>query len=114
MGVTAAPSISFGKDSAGAGSILILIITILIIAGAFYNIFLYKSRKKQLLISIGLILLSLVNIFLYWQVSQPPHFVEGNYSLGALVPLAIPILLILAALGIRRDEKLVKSADRLR
>jgi len=114
MGLTAAPSISFGKDSAGSGSILILIITILIIAGGIYDIFLYKTRKKQLLITIGLIFLSLINIFLYWRACQPPHFVEGNYSLGALFPLAIPVLLILAAQGIRKDDKLVKSADRLR
>ena len=114
LGVKAVPTIGFGSDSASAGSVLILIITILIIGGALINIFNFRSRKKQLWITIGLMLLSVLNIFLYWQASQPPHFMEGNYSLGALLPVAIPIFFFFAARGILKDEKLVKSTERLR
>ena len=115
LGVTAAPSIGFGKDSASSGSVLILILTIVIIVGALYDIFIYKSRSKQLWITIGLIVLSLLNIFLYWRASQvPTHFMEGNYGLGALFPIAIPVFLVFAVQGIMKDQKLVKSADRLR
>lgn len=114
MGVKAAPTLGFGKDSASAGSVLILIVTIIIMVGLLYAIFLYKARTKQLWITIGLIFFALLNIFLYWQASQPPHFMEGSYSLGALLPLAIPVFLIFAARGIMKDQKLVKSADRLR
>jgi hypothetical protein len=114
MYVKAYPTIGFGKDSASAGSVLILIVTVIIIAGALINIFNFKARKKQLWITIGLIFLSLLNIFLYWQASGPPHFVEGNYNIGALLSLAIPVFLFFAARGIRKDEKLVKSTDRLR
>jgi hypothetical protein len=35
-------------------------------------------------------------------------------SLTAVLAFAPPILLILAANGIRKDEKLIKSLDRLR
>ena len=97
-----------------ADSVLILIVTSILIAGSLFNIFNYKQRSKQLWITIGLIVLSLLNIFLYWQASRPPHFVEGSYSIGALLSLAIPLFLILAARGITKDQKLVKSADRLR
>lgn len=114
MYLKAAPSLGFGKDSASSGSVLILVVTVIVIAGTLYDIFIFKARKKQFWIAIGLVLLSLLNIFLYWQASQPPHFVEGNYNLGALLSLAIPIFLFMAARGIRKDEKLVKSADRLR
>lgn len=114
MYLKAAPRIGFGKDSASAGSVLILIITIVIIAGTLYNIFNFKARGKQLWITFGLILLSLLNLFLYWQASQPPHFIEGNYNIGALFSVAIPIFLFMAARGIRKDQKLVKSTDRLR
>ncbi len=114
LGITAAPTLGFGKDSASAGSILILIITIIIIVGLLYDIFMYKSRSKQLWITIGLIVFSLLNIFLFWQASQPPHFMEGSYSLGALFTLAIPVFLIFAVQGIMKDQRLVKSADRLR
>ena len=114
MQLRAAPVLGFGKDSGSSGSVLILIVTVIIIAGTLFNIFNFKARKKQLWITIGLILLSLVNILLYWHESGTPRFVEGGYTLGALLTLVIPIFLFFAARGIRRDEKLVKSADRLR
>jgi hypothetical protein len=110
----ALPVLSFGKDSAGAGSVLILIVTILLLAGTLINIFNFKARKKQLWITIGLFFLSLLNIFLYWWKSGAPSFTEGSYNLGAALSLAIPVFLLLAANGIRKDQKLVKSVDRLR
>ena len=114
MYLKAWPTVGFGRDSASSGSVLIFILTAIIIVGTLYDIFIYKTRGRQILVTIGLIILSLLNLFLYWQASQPPHFVEGNYNLGALFSLAIPIFLFFAVLGIRKDEKLVKSADRLR
>jgi hypothetical protein len=51
----AVPVLSFGKDSAGAGSVLILIVTVVLLAGLLINIFNYKARSKQLWITIGLI-----------------------------------------------------------
>lgn len=95
-----------------SGSILILIVTIALIVGIGWNIFNYKTRSKQLWITIGLILLSLLNIVLYWFATG--DFQEGGFSLTALIALAIPVFLFMAARGIRKDEKLVKSADRLR
>lgn len=92
--------------------VLILIITVLIVAGCLLSIASYKQRNKQLLISIVLIVVSLLNIFLYWRASH--NFIEGTYDLTAVLSLAIPVLLILAVRGILRDQKLVKSADRLR
>jgi Domain of unknown function (DUF4293) len=95
-----------------SGSMLILIVTIALIIGIGWNIFNYKTRSKQLWITIGLIVLSLLNIVLYcYDISE---FQEGGLSLTAVVALAIPVLLFMAARGIRKDEKLVKSADRLR
>jgi hypothetical protein len=40
--------------------------------------------------------------------------VEGNFDLTSLISIAIPILLLLAGRNIYKDEKLVKSMDRLR
>ena len=95
-----------------SGSILITIVTVALIVGIFWNIFNYKTRSKQLWITIGMILLSLLNIVLYWLATG--DFQEGGLSLTALISLVIPVLLIMAARGIRKDEKLVKSSDRLR
>ena len=112
--VKAVPTFGAGTVSAGSGSVLILIVTVILIAGILINIFSYKSRRKQLWITIGLIVLSLLNILLYWWKSGTPPFESGSFSLGALFALAIPVLLFMAARNIRKDEKLVKSADRLR
>jgi hypothetical protein len=112
--VKAMPVFGAGSVSAGSGSILILIVTITLIGGILIDIFNFRDRKKQFWISIGLFVLSLLNILLYWWRSGVPPFESGNYSLGALLTLAIPVFLIMAARGIRKDDKLVKSADRLR
>jgi hypothetical protein len=112
--VKAIPVLGFGSDSAGAGSVFILIVTAVILAGTLFNIFNYKDRKKQLLLTVGLIVFSLANILLYWHYSGVPPFLEGNYGLGALLSLAVPVLLVMAAGGIRKDQQLVKSTDRLR
>jgi hypothetical protein len=112
--VKALPTFGAGSVSAGSGSVLILIVTVIIIAGTIINIFNFKARSKQLWITIGLLFLSLLNILLYWWKSGVPPFESGSYSVGMLLSLAIPVFLFLAARGIRKDEKLVKSADRLR
>jgi hypothetical protein len=114
LGVRAAPIFAIGADSAGSGSLLILIVTVIILGGTLFDIFIFKDRKKQLLIALGLIVLSLLNILLYWRASGVPPFEEGNYGLGTLLSVAVPVFLVMAAMGIRRDEKLVKSSDRLR
>src|ERR1700761_8710680 len=106
--VKALPTLGAGSVSASSGSVLILII------GTLINIFNFRSRNKQLWITIGLIVLSLLNILLYWWKSGVPPFESGSFSLGALFTLAIPVFLLFAARGIRKDDKLVKSADRLR
>jgi len=93
-------------------SVLILLITVIITAGALINIFNYKNRRRQIWINIGLAVLSLLNIFLYYKESQ--GFIEGKYDLTAFLSFVIPIFLILAVRGIMKDDKLVKSADRLR
>ncbi len=53
-----------------------------------------------------------MNLALYYEETK--KFVEGNLGLTAALAITIPIWLILAMRGIRRDSKLVKSLDRLR
>ena len=88
------------------------IIGVVLTLGILVNIFNFKKRRQQLLITVVLILLSLLNIVLYWFAHT--KYIDGTFSLSALLALAIPVFLILAARGISKDERLVKSADRLR
>jgi hypothetical protein len=43
-----------------------------------------------------------------------PAPTNGSYWVGAVLPVASLIFLIMAAVAIRKDEKLVRSMDRLR
>ncbi|HEV3221878.1 MAG TPA: DUF4293 domain-containing protein [Puia sp.] len=94
--------------------IWILITTIAMVCIAVIDIFLYKNRKLQGRLAILGILLSLLNIYLYLKAIH--RFVEnqGSHTITAIFVFAIPILFFLAARGIYRDQKLVKSLDRLR
>lgn len=88
------------------------ILTIAIGVATLVCIFMYKDRKRQLLISLIVLAVSFLNIFLYYNASKT--FTESNTDLTALISLSIPVFLVLAALGIYKDEQLVKNADRLR
>ena len=95
-----------------ASNMAILFFTVAVGVAALICIFLYKNRKVQMRIALAAMLISFLNIVLYY--NQTRHFVEGNYDLTALIALAIPIFLLLATRGIYKDQKLVKSLDRLR
>jgi drug/metabolite transporter (DMT)-like permease len=108
-----------GKDNfqhfeklTASSNFLLLIFTVVLIGGAIAIIFLYKNRKQQLWLTIGAAALAIINIIIYF--SQLKKYVSGNVSLAAVLVFAIPIFLLLAANGIWKDEKLVKSLDRLR
>ncbi|MFL9485409.1 DUF4293 domain-containing protein [Chitinophagaceae bacterium LWZ2-11] len=93
-------------------STLLLILTIAVAVASFVVIFLYKDRKRQLLLTIGVLVLSIIDISLFF--SQTNKFVEGQYDITAFLPFVIPVLLLLALRGIWKDEQMVKKADRLR
>lgn len=85
-----------------------------VIAGALglATIFLFRNRKLQLkLIYLG-IFISVVLLALYFL--EIGDFYTGNLALWAIFYFAILISFILAARGVRSDEKLVRSMDRLR
>ncbi len=108
-----------GKDNlqhfeklVASSDFLLLILTVLLIAGAIIIIFLYKNRKQQMWLTISGLVLSGLNIFIYFKETK--KFVSGNMSLTSILSLAIPVFFLLALNGISKDEKLVKSLDRLR
>ena len=93
-------------------STLILVLSVAVVSAILIDIFLYKNRKLQFRIALAAILISTLNIFLYYRETK--KFVEGNYDLSSIFAFAIPVFLIFAASGIYKDQKLVKSLDRLR
>ncbi len=93
-------------------NMLLLVLTIAMALLALFDIFLYKNRDQQLKISIIALLMSLVNLILYF--TQIRKYTTGGISLWCLFAFVIPVLLFLAARSIYKDEKMVKSLDRLR
>jgi hypothetical protein len=90
--------------------------TLLAAFAALTAVFLYKNRKIQLIVCysiLGLLLLSYEFIFLDLWVNT-----QGEGLLLFKAPIVFPffaiILDILAIVSIQKDEKLVRSADRLR
>ena len=95
-----------------SSNFLLVIFTTLLTAACIVIIFLYKNRKQQLWLTITAAVLAVVNLIIYFK--EIKKFNSGTFSLTAVFAFAIPVLLILAARGIWKDEKLVKSLDRLR
>ena len=101
-----------------AQSLLLVIIIIALGMLAIICIFLYKNRKLQFRLSVLGVIFSIGFLFLeYLKVEEfiaENKILTGSYQLGALLPVVMTIFFILAARGIYKDEKLVKSLDRLR
>ncbi len=84
-------------------------------------IFLYKNRQRQITIvrTVSLLLIA-VSVFLFISGNSVRAYldqgglVEEHFGASAVLPLAMVLLIFLAERGIRKDEALVRSADRLR
>jgi hypothetical protein len=94
-----------------AGTVIVGIMPLILI-------FLYKNRKQQIMLCYVYILVIIG--FSYWMVQTVKSVTGGltlttsNFGIGALLS-SVSIVLVLAAVkSIRNDEKLIKSADRLR
>lgn len=86
---------------------------------AFLNIFLYKKRKLQ--IKLGLFTALLIAIYYVTAAFYVSAFLDKitpgyslNIQLGIIFPVLALIFDLLAVSRIKKDEKLVKSLDRIR
>jgi Domain of unknown function (DUF4293) len=93
-------------------SIWLLILAVAVGVASLVALFLFKDRKRQLLVVSAIAVVALLNIVLYF--SETKHFAEGNINLTSLLAFSIPLWLALALRGIWKDEQLVKSTNRLR
>ncbi|MFB6457546.1 DUF4293 domain-containing protein [Chitinophaga sp. Hz27] len=102
---------------------LMYVLYIIIILIAFACIFLYKKRKLQFRLTVIDILLTLgAIIYQYALVSKQANalvssgktIASASYLPASFLPIVMVVLLFLAARGIYKDEKLIKSLDRLR
>lgn len=97
--------------------IIIPMVVLLIIILSVVAIFLYKNRKNQIKVALATVFLSAALIALTawfaWSAGEKYQAVL-NPGIRTFLPLIILLFSILAFLGIRKDENLVRSYDRLR
>jgi len=97
----------------------ILVAVILAIALPMLALFLYKNRPLQMRlgkISIAVVIIAVIlTVVFSWQGSQQiPEDIKMSIDFGYLMPVLSIVFLALALKFINKDEKLVRSADRLR
>ncbi len=94
-------------------SILSIILTALISVAAGFSIFLFKQRGMQKLVCwLGILLSGGLGAYQFLTANnQAKNMVV---SFGIALPAICLVLFFMAFIGIRADEKLLKSVDRLR
>ncbi|HEV7779962.1 MAG TPA: DUF4293 family protein [Chitinophagaceae bacterium] len=96
-----------------AGSnFLLLIFTGASLILSVVTIFLYKDRKVQIKLSLLGVLIAVVIIILY--ITQMNKISQSTLALFCILPFAGLIGYFMAFRNIRKDEKLIKSLDKLR
>jgi hypothetical protein len=93
-------------------NMILLILTAILGTICLFTIFVFKQRKLQFWLTLFAFAISILNIFLYFNYNKNSQ--GGGLALTSVFGFIIPVLLILAARGIYKDQKLVKSMDRLR
>lgn len=100
------------------------VFAVLLMGGMAFALFSYRNRKRQLLVarlvSLGLVLFVGLLFLGIGQVAGDvnPGRLDGpsmeQYQWAVYMPLLSVVFMSLAQRGIRKDEALVRSADRLR
>ena len=82
----------------------------------FICIFMYKNRRRQILLNNISIFINalLIGLLVYWLLNLPGGMDFPEKGIEPIFPLISIVFLFLANKNIRRDERLVKSVDRLR
>jgi uncharacterized membrane protein len=96
---------------AGSGFLLLLFTGVSLILSTAI-IFLYKDRKLQMKLCLAGLLLSVIIAVLY--ITQMNRLTKSTLALFSILPFAAVAGYYMAFRNIRKDEKLVKSLDKLR
>ncbi|OUS21514.1 hypothetical protein A9Q93_00785 [Nonlabens dokdonensis] len=79
-------------------------------------IFLFKNRQLQTVVNRLNLLLNLfiLGVYVYQSLMMSGETAVSEKGIGMFIPILSIVLIVLANKAIRKDEQLVKSADRLR
>ncbi|WP_312322723.1 DUF4293 family protein [Soonwooa sp.] len=95
---------------------VMLIACIVLVLLGLLSIFSFKNRKRQILLNnISMVINALlIGLLGYWLLSLSGGISFPEKGIEPIFPLLAIIFLLMSNLYIRRDERLVKSVDRLR
>lgn len=96
----------------GTETLPIIIVTVVICTLSLISLFLYKSRPAQIKLCLIGVLAEVGLILLYQH--ETSGFTAGGYALTSILQPSILLFFLLAARGIKHDEKLIRDSDRLR
>ncbi len=96
-----------------------LLMALVMVLLPLVTIFMFSNRKRQIrMTAISILTTISFSTMMLARVTGlsklVPPVTGGSYWIGAVLPVISLVLLVLAILGIRSDEKLVRSVDRLR
>lgn len=101
--------------------IYLLLYAIFMAVFCFTLIFYFKNRGRQMVLTRYAVILSLLIygliVFIHYNAIKTFSMgtdVEVQYGMGLPLPLVAALLLMLAYRGVKKDEQLVRSVDRLR
>ena len=99
-------------------NLLLLLIVTLSIAMPFINIFLFKNRRMQKILIVNNMILAMLTVvteyFSIDKFKQQFGITQGTWEISAILPFFIILFLVFAFRGIRKDEKLLSEANRMR
>ncbi|MFD2286378.1 DUF4293 family protein [Pedobacter petrophilus] len=94
----------------------LIIANVIVILMCFINIFNFKRRTLQKRVAIFTII-AIIG-FAFWcsiYAKELPGGIEGaSFGIGAYLPALAILFIVLAIFGINKDERLIRSAERLR
>ena len=106
-----------GQDVAVFGTIPVIdIACVVLVLVGLLSVFSFKNRKRQILLNnISMIINALlIGVLAYWLLNLSGGIQFPEKGIEPIFPLIAVICLLIANVYIRRDERLVKSVDRLR
>lgn len=79
------------------------------------NIFNFRNRKLQIRIALlNVVLILALSVWFFQIIKSVSGLTQIDVEPGIFLPLIAVIFTLLAVRGIKKDEKLIRSADRLR
>ncbi len=102
-------------DVLGLPSLVSVVCIVLVLVGAF-SLFSYKNRKRQLMLNTISLFINalLIALLIFWLQNLSGGIQFPEKGIEPIFPSIAVLCLFIANIYIRKDEKLVKSVDRLR